>query len=93
MECLIRKSLLAWVLLLGALLLTQVLPLPRAVEVGYALVWVVMFTSPLAGVLILGLVVMRLREARHRLRVLRRARHWHRRQEASGQWMDTGPGR
>ena len=89
MERIIRKSLLAWVLLLGAQLLTQVLPLPGAARLGYGLVWVLMLTSPVVALLILWLLGMRMRETLHRVRVLRRARYWRRKRAADKRWMDT----
>ena len=78
MERIIRKLLLAWVLLLGALLLTQVLPLPGGARLGYGLVWVVMLTSPVVALLIFWLLGIRMREILHRVRVLRRAMKWKR---------------
>ena len=92
MERLIRKLLLAWLLLLGTLLLTQVLPLPGAARLGYGLVWVVTLTSPVVAVLIFGLLAIRLRETLHQIRVLWRARHWRRKHVANDQWLHTGPG-
>lgn len=84
----IRKLLLAWLLLLGALLLTQVLPPPAGARLGYGLVWVVALCSPVVALLILWLVGLRIREALHRLRVLRRAAKW-KRQQPLPPW--TGP--
>lgn len=92
MERLIRKLLLAWLLLLGALLLTQVLPLPGTARLGYGLVWVVTLTSPVVAVLIFGLLAIRLRETLYQIRVLWRARHWRRKHVANDQWLHTDPG-
>ena len=88
MERIIRKLLLAW-LLLGALYLTQVLPLPGGARLGLGLVWVVALTSPVVALLILWLLGIRLRETLHRVRVLWRARHWRRKRPADDSWMDT----
>ena len=76
MERIIRKLLLAWLVLLGTLLLAQVVPLPGGAGLSYGLIWVVALTSPVAALLILWLMGFRLREALHRLRVLRRAARW-----------------
>gem|GEM_PF-5181613 len=89
MERIIRKLLLAWLLLLGALLLTQVLPLPAGARLGYGLVWVVALTSPVVALLILWLLGLRMREILHRLRVLWRARYWRRRRAADDRWINT----
>jgi hypothetical protein len=78
MERIIRKCLLAWLLLLGAQLLTQVLPLPGGAQLGYGLVWMVILTSPLVALLIVWLLGLMIRETLHRLRVLRRATKWKR---------------
>ena len=88
MERIIRKLLLAWVLLLGAQLLTQVLTLPGGARLGHGLVWVLMLTSPIVAGLILWLLVLMMRETLHRLRVLRRARHWRRQRTADNRWME-----
>jgi hypothetical protein len=87
MERIIRKLLLAWLLLLGALLLTQ--ELPGGARLGYGLAWVVMLTSPVVALLILWLLGLMMRETLHRMRVLWRARHWRRKREADDRWMDT----
>jgi hypothetical protein len=87
MERIIRKLLLTWLLLLGALLLTQVLP--GGAQLGLGLVWVVALTSPVVALLILWLLGIRLRETLHRVRVLWRARHWRRKRPADDSWMDT----
>jgi hypothetical protein len=76
MAQIIRKLLIAWLLLLGALLLTQALPLPAGARLGYGLMWVVALTSPVAAGLLLWLAAVRLRMALYRLRVLRRAARW-----------------
>jgi hypothetical protein len=89
MERIIRKLLVAWLLLLGALLLTQVPPLPGGARLGYGLVWVVMLTSPVVALLILWLLGLKMCETLHRLRVLWRARHWRRKRAANDRWMDT----
>ena len=89
MERIIRKLLLAWLLLLGALLLTQVLPLPGGAQLSLGLVWVVALTSPVVALLILWLLGIRLRETLHRARVLWRARHWRRKRPADDSWLDT----
>jgi len=89
MERIIRKLLLAWVLLLAALYLTQVLPLPGGARLGLGLVWVVALTSPVVALLILWLLGIRLRETLHRARVLWRARYWRRKRPADDSWMDT----
>lgn len=87
MERIIRKLLLTWLLLLGALLLMQVLP--GGAQLGLGLVWVVALTSPIVALLILWLLGIRLRETLHRVRVLWRARHWRRKRPADDSWLDT----
>ena len=69
----IHKLLLAWVLLLGASLLTQVFPFSGSARLGYWFLLVVALTSPVVIVLLFFVVVLGLREAFYRLRVLRRA--------------------
>ena len=81
MDWIIRKLLLGWLALIGALLLMQALPLPKGAvgyvaELSYVLAWVVALTSPVAALLLIWLMLFRLREALHRLRVLRRAAKW-----------------
>lgn len=89
MERIIRKSLLTWVLLLGAQFLTQVLPLPGGARLGLGLGWVIMLTSPVVALFILLLLGLRLRETLYRVRVLRRARYWRRKRAADNSWLDN----
>lgn len=76
-EQLIHRLLLAW-LLLGALLLTQVLPFPGSARLGYWLIVAVALGSPVVALLLLWWVGLGLRDAYHRLRVMRRAAKWSR---------------
>jgi hypothetical protein len=80
MERIIYRLLLAWVLLLGAIILTQVLPFPGSAQLGYWLLLVVALTSPVVVVLLFLHVVWGLRTAFYRLRVLRRAARWTRKE-------------
>jgi hypothetical protein len=86
MERLIRRLLALWLLLIGGMLL--------AYHCGYStlayfLIWAVAIGSPVAGLLLLAHVVLGLREAWHRVRVLRRARHWQPKRKVDNRWMDT----
>jgi len=73
-----RRLLLAWLLLLAGVLLTQVRPFSGSVRLGYWLLVVVALGSPVVALLLLWLTGLRLREAFYRLRVLRRAAKWKR---------------
>ena len=84
-ERIIRRLLLAWLLLLGGVLLTQAFPFPGSTRLGYWLLVAVALGSPVVAGLILWLMGLRLREAFHRLRVLRRAAKW-KRKERSDAW-------
>lgn len=87
MERIIRWLLLAWVLLLGAGILTQVLPFSGSVRLGYWFFVVVALTSPVAILLLFLQVVLGLRAAFYRLRVLRRAVRW-KRKEPRTRWTE-----
>ena len=80
MERIIHRLLLAWVLLLGAVIGTQVLPFSGSAQLGYGLFLVVAFTSPIVVVLLPLHVVRGLRAAFYRVRVLRRAAKWTRKE-------------
>jgi len=80
MERIIHRLLLAWVLLLSTVILTQVLPFPGSARLGYWLFWVVALTSPVVVVLLFLHVVRGLRAAFYRLRVLWRAARWKRKE-------------
>jgi len=89
-EQLIHRLLLAWLLLLGALLLTQVLPFPGSARLGYWLIVAVALGSPVVALLLLWWVGLGLRDAYHRLRVLRRAAKWSR-PAPSDAWLEEWP--
>jgi uncharacterized integral membrane protein len=80
MERIIHRLLLAWVLLLGAVIGTQVLPFSGSARLGYGLFWVVALTSPIVVVLLSLHVARGLRAAFYRVRVLRRAAKWTRKE-------------
>lgn len=75
MELIIRRLLLAWLLLLAGVLLAQHF---AQVRLAYWLLWVVAATSPLVAGLLLWLMGLRLREAFYRWCFLRRAAKWKR---------------
>lgn len=77
-EPLIRRLLLAWLLPLGGVLLTQALPFPGSARLGYWLMVVVALGSPVVILLLLWVVALGLLNAFYRLRVLRRAARWKR---------------
>lgn len=77
-ERLIRRLLLAWLLLLGSIWLTQVVPFPGSTRLSYWLVLAVAVSCPLVAGLLLWLMGLHLREVLHRVRVLRRAAKWKR---------------
>jgi CBS-domain-containing membrane protein len=85
MERMMHRLLLAWALLWGACILTQVLPFPVSARLGYWFFLVVVLTSPVVLVLVFLHVVLGLREAFYRLRVLRRAVKW-KRKEPRTRW-------
>ena len=85
MERISRKLLLTWVLLLGTCLLTQVLPFPGSIRLGYWCFLVVALTSPVVILLLFWTVVLGLCEAVYRVRVLRRAAKW-KRKEPQAPW-------
>ena len=91
MARIICKLLITWLLLLGALLLTQLLPLPGGVRLGDGLGWAVALTSPVVVLLLLIVVRLRLRQVFCRLRVLRRAARWQRK-EPPTPWPGEGWG-
>jgi len=78
MERMMHRLLLAWALLWGAGILTQVLPFPGSARLGYWLFGVVALTSPVVLVLLFLHVALGLRAVLYRLRVLRRAVKWQR---------------
>jgi len=51
--------------------------------------WAVAIGSPIVVLLLLAHAVLGLREAWHRVRVLRRARHWRRQRAADNRWKET----
>ncbi len=77
-ERVIYSLLIAWLLLLGGVLLTQVHPFSGSARLGYWLLVVVALGSPVVALLLLWLMGLRLWEAFSRLRVLRRAAKWKR---------------
>ncbi|WP_022822867.1 hypothetical protein [Hymenobacter norwichensis] len=86
MERIIRLLLIGWLLLLGGVLL--------AYHYGYSLLayrllWAVAIGSPAVVLALLVRVGLGLRDAWHRVRVLRRARRWRRRQQPNDQWMNS----
>jgi hypothetical protein len=85
MERITHRLLLAWVLLWGASIFTQVLPFPGSARLGYWFFVVVVLTSPVIIVLQFLSVVLGLCEALHRLCVLRRAVKW-KRKEPRAPW-------
>ncbi len=89
MERIICKLLLTWVVLLGACLLTQVFPFSGSARLGYWLLLVVALTSPVVVLLLFWRVGLGLREAFYRLRVLRRAARW-KRKEPRAPWTGKG---
>lgn len=86
MERTIRRLLLGWLGLLPSAALAYRYGYDR---LAYWLLWPVALGSPLVVVLLLWLLVLRLREVWHRVRVLRRARHWQRKQAPDNRWLDT----
>lgn len=88
-----RRLLLAWLLLLGGVLLTQAFPFPGSTRLSYWLIVPVGLGSPVVAGLILWLMGLRLREAFHRLRVLRRAAKWKRKEPANAWIMDDWTGK
>ncbi|NML67132.1 hypothetical protein HHL22_18155 [Hymenobacter sp. RP-2-7] len=86
-ERVIHRLLLAWVLLLGGLLLLQAYPFPGSAQLSYWLVVAVALGSPVVAGLLLWLAGLGLRSAYHQLRVLRRAAQWTR-QEPSDEWLN-----
>jgi hypothetical protein len=83
MERLIPRLLLAWLVLLAALLLSERL----APHLRYGLLVAVACGSPVVVVLLLWRVVLGLREAWRRFQVLRRAAKWRREKPGSREWM------
>ena len=86
MERIIRRLLIGWLLLLGGVLL--------AYHGGYSILayrlfWAVAIGSPIVALLLLVHAGLGLREAWHRVWVLRRARHWRRQRPADNRWMET----
>lgn len=75
MERIIRRLLIAWLLLLGSVLVAHHCGYAR---LAYWLVWPVALGTPVVAVLLLWLEALRLPEIWHRIRVLWRARHWRR---------------
>jgi hypothetical protein len=84
---LINRLLSAWLLLIGAVLLTQAFPFPGSTHIGYWLMVGIVLGIPLLALLTLWLMSIELREAFHRLRVLRRAAKW-KRKEPSTSWLE-----
>ncbi len=82
MERLIRRLLLVWLALLAGLLLSQQL----APQLSYSLLVAVAAGSPVVAGLLLWRVVLGLREAWHRFRVLRRAGKWRRAKPENRSW-------
>ncbi len=88
-EPIIRRLLLAWLLPLGGVLLTQALPFPGSTRLGYWLMVVVALGSPVVILLLLWVVGLGLRNAFYRLRVLRRAARW-KRKVPPADWFEEG---
>jgi len=86
MERLIHRLLIGWLLLLGGVLLAYHCGYSA---LAYRLFWAVAIGSPIVALLLLAHAVLRLREAWHQMRVLRRARHWRRQRGADNRWMET----
>ena len=84
MERLIRRLLLAWLILLGALLLSQRV----APQLSYGLLVAVAWGCPVVVVLLFWRVVLGLRESWHRFKVLRRAAKWRREKPANKDWLE-----
>jgi hypothetical protein len=85
MERLIHRLLLVWLALLAGLLLSQ----QFAPRLSYGLLVAVAFGSPVVVVLLLGRVVLGLRQAWHRALVLRRAGRWRREKPDNRNWMEV----
>ena len=84
---LINRLVLAWLLLLGAVLLTQAFPFPGSTQLGYWLMAAIGLGIPLLALLALWVMSMELREAYQRVRVLRRAAKW-KRKEPTTAWLE-----
>ena len=68
-------------------MLTQAFPFPGSARLGYWLLVAVALGIPVVGLLLLWWVGLGLRDAYYRLRVLRRAAKW-KRKEPSDDWME-----
>ena len=77
-EPLVRRLMLAWLLPLGGVLLTQALPFPGSARLGYWFMVVVALGIPVVILLLLWVVGLGLANTCYRLRVLRRAAKWQR---------------
>jgi hypothetical protein len=86
-ERIIRRLLVAWLLLFGGVLLTQWHPFPGSMRLGYWLLVAVALGSPVVALLMLWLLGARLRELGYRVRVLRRAAKW-KRKEPPTTWFE-----
>ncbi|MGI4865179.1 MAG: hypothetical protein ACRYFZ_14755 [Janthinobacterium lividum] len=86
MERTIRRLLLGWLGLLASVVLAYRYGYARP---AYWLLWLVALGSPLVVVMLGWLLVLRLREVWHRVRVLWRARHWRRKRAPDYRWLDT----
>jgi hypothetical protein len=86
-ERIVRRLLAAWLLLLGGVLLTQWRPFPGSTRLGYWLLVAVSLGSPMVALLLLWLLGARLRELCYRVRVLRRAAKW-KRKEPPATWFE-----
>lgn len=82
MQRTIRRLLLIWLVLLGCLLLSQRI----APGLSYGLLVAVTCGSPVVAGLLLWLVVLRLRDAVRRIRVLSRAAKWHKHKLQHRMW-------
>jgi hypothetical protein len=85
-EPIIRRLLIAWLLLLGGALLTQAFPFPGSTRLGYWLVVAVALGSPVVALLLFWLMGQDLRRFFYRLRVLRRAAKWKRTEPPTSSW-------
>ena len=86
MEQTIRRLLLVWLGLLTGVVLAYRYGYDR---LAYWLLWMVALGSPVVALMIGWLLVLQLRDLWHRVRMLRRARHWQRKRATDDSWMVT----
>jgi hypothetical protein len=85
MERIIRLLLIGWLLLLSGVLVAYHYGYPL---LAYRLLWAVAIGSPAVVLALLVRVGLGLRDAWHRVQVLRRARRWRNPQEPDDRWMN-----